>query len=163
MISLTAYNLKVDKEWEFYLEIFIKYLAEQYSKDDDFLEIMDYIRGEKYREDILKVTGRKQDTFHLCKIFLDDIFIGFCDYICYKEENGKCSIGNFYLYPEYRNQGYGTKVYRIIEKELMQAGGTYIDLTPSTKAVSFYQRKGFAKTEDIFMENGETAWRKVII
>lgn len=54
-------------------------------------------------------------------------------------------------------------MYRIIEKELMQAGGTYIDLTPSTKAVSFYQRKGFAKTEDIFMENGETAWRKVII
>lgn len=90
------------------------------------------------------------------------IYIGFCDYICYIDENGKCLIGNFYIYPEFRSCGFGTDAYLLMERELINLGGKYIDITPSSKAISFYLRKGFFKTEDISLENGEIAYRKVL-
>lgn len=49
-----------------------------------------------------------------------------------------------------------------MEKELIELGGKYIDLTPVVKAISFYLRKGFFKTDDIFQENGENIYRKIL-
>ena len=54
------------------------------------------------------------------------IQIGFCDYICYADEDGKCLIGNFFVYAEHRNKGYGSAAYEQIERELKQQNGKSI-------------------------------------
>lgn len=162
MVSLSEFNLNNKTEWETYFEIYNKYILEVCSEDDDLEELISYISSEEYHSQILKVSNRNKDKFHVCRILNDNIFIGFCDYICYVEEDGKCLIGNFYLYPEYRNKGYGTYTYLLMERELIKLGGKYIDITPATKAISFYLRKGFFKTDDISLENGEEAYRKIL-
>lgn len=155
-----TYDLNDSEEWTSYLEIYNEYIREVVTDKDELKEAIEHINSEDYHKDILKVVNRDNNKFNVCRIYNDDIFIGFCDYICYKDENGKCLIGNFYLYEQYRNHGYGTEVYNIMENSLLYLGGKYIDLTPAPKAVSFYERKGFVKTKDLSLENGEIVYRK---
>lgn len=162
MVYLSKFNLNDYSEWESYLEIYIKYTSEICSSDDEFKDSIAHIKSEDYHKNILKVFNRSHNKFHICRILKDNIYIGFCDYICYIDENGKCLIGNFYIYPEFRSCGFGTDAYLLMERELINLGGKYIDITPSSKAISFYLRKGFFKTEDISLENGEIAYRKVL-
>ncbi len=162
MISLSAFNLGERAEWASYLSLFQAYIREVCCGDDDADEVMEHIASEAYRADILRVTSRARDRFHVCRILLDGACIGFCDHVCFPGENGKCIVGNLYLEPQYRNRGYGTQAYRLLEEELLRLGGQYIDLTSSPGAVSFYERKGFVKTADVSPENGEIVYRKTI-
>lgn len=79
---------------------------------------MDYICQDTYKQTILNVNSRKENRFIIAKILLDDILIGFVDYVCYRDEAGKCLIGNFYINSQFRNKGDGTEVYHIVECEL---------------------------------------------
>ena len=162
MVTLKEFNLNNKKEWDTYFQLFKEYILEVCS-DDDLEETISDISGEDYHKQILKVCNRNNNKFHVCRILKDNTCLGFCDYICYLDENGKCLIGNFYLHPEYRNKGYGTDTYLLMEIELIKLGGKYIDITPATKAISFYLRKGFNKTDDISQENGETIYRKILM
>ena len=69
---------------------------------------------------------------------------------------------NFFVYAEHRNKGYGSAAYEQIERELKQQNGKYIDITPAKDAILFYLRKGFQKTTQKSLENGEIVYRKQI-
>ena len=125
-------------------------------------QILPEIESIEYNKQILCLQNRKQNPFVICKIMKQKIQIGFCDYICYADENGKCLIGNFFLYAEHRNKGYGSAVYEQIEQELKQQNGKYIDITPAKDAILFYLRKGFQKTTQKSLENREIIYRKEI-
>lgn len=155
MISLLEFDLKI--EWEDYFNLF-----EEYIKSID-LEDLEEIYKSEFKENIISVNSREKNRFIICKILNDSDLIGFCDYVCFPDENGKCLIGNFYIYEEYRNRGFGTIVLKLIEKELKNQGGIYIDVTPEKRAINFYLRNGFVKTEDISLENDEIVYRKEII
>ena len=68
----------------------------------------------------------------------------------------------FFVYAEHRNKGYGSAAYEQIERELKQQNGKYIDITPAKDAILFYLRKGFQKTTQKSLENGEIVYRKQI-
>lgn len=154
MLKLVEFDLK--NEWEIYFNIFEEYIKNTYP--DDLEEIYNL----EFKTDMLSVNSREKNRFIICKILKDKEMIGFCDYVCFLNENGKCILGNFYIYEDHRNKGYGTKILNLIEKELKKLGGTYIDVTPEEKAKNFYLRNGFKITEYKSMENGEIVYRKEI-
>lgn len=160
MIWLEEYDLS--SEWDAYLNIYKEYLRTVIHDKKELMEILTVISGEEHKNNILRINQRKDDKFFIFKILRNSCQIGFCDFVCYKNENGKGLIGNFYLYPDFRNKGYGSEAYLLLEKKLIGLGATYIDITPEEKAQNFYLRKGFVKTEDLSLENGETVYRKSI-
>lgn len=160
MIYLEKYNLNLEAEWNNYIVLFDKYIQEE-AKDDNF-EYQNMTDNQEYKVELLKVVNRKQNPLHVCKIMNDDVQIGFVDYVCWVNEDGKSLIGNFYIKEEYRNHGYGSIVLNLVEKALREIGAKFIDITPSNKAINLYLRNGFIKTNDKSQENGDIVYRKVL-
>lgn len=136
----------MDSEWDNYIDYFDAYIRET-SEEDNF----DYYNSREdsnYKNNILKVVNRSANKFHVCKIMKDQEQIGFVDYVCWLDEDGKSIIGNFYIKKEERNKGYGSKVLILVEQVLRDIGAKYIDVTPSKMAISLYLRNGFIKTNE---------------
>ena len=159
MITIDRYN--VEEEWEHYLRDYREYLKTVCSSEE-LSQILPEIESIEYNKQILYLQNRKQNPLIICKIMKQKVQIGFCDYICYADENGKCLIGNFFLYAGQRNKGYGSIVYEQIEQELKRQNGKYIEVTPAKDAVTFYLRKGFQRTTKKSLENHEIIYRKEI-
>lgn len=70
----------------------------------------------EYNKQILYLQNRKQKPLIICKIMKQKVQIGFRDYICYADENGKYLIGKFfrcsYILFEKRISEDDTKVFR---------------------------------------------------
>lgn len=158
MILLKEYDLNLKSEWENYIHYFDKYLLEV-SQEDGF-EYENVIEDKMYKKNIIDASNRLINKFHVCKIMNDEDQIGFVDYICWINENGKSIIGNFYINKNQRNKGYGSKVLVLVEKALRNIGARYIEITPSKRGLSLYLRNRFVKTNDKSLENGEIAYRK---
>jgi RimJ/RimL family protein N-acetyltransferase len=161
-ITLSELRLEEKKDWDYYRKLWKIYYSELFNKEPDFEETLKELDGETWHLAILSVATREKNRFHASAIQLGGVNIGFCDYVCFRDENGKCLIGNFYLFSEKRNRGYGSQALRLMEETLFSFGGKYVDLTPSEKAIPFYERHGYQKTEDRSLENGEIVWRKFL-
>lgn len=161
MILLQEYNLNLDLEWNNYINFFDEYIKE-ISKEEGF-EYFDSKVDFDYKKNILKVVNRPVNKFHIYKIIKDQEQIGFVDYVCWLDEDGKSLIGNLYINEEERNKGYGSKVLYLVEQALREIGAKYIDVTPASKAAKLYLRNGFIKTNEISLENGEIVYRKQLL
>lgn len=161
-ISLIPFDLNMEKEWNSYFKEFMTYIHEICSKDDNYSELISYLNSEAYKVNTLAVINRENNPFYVMRIYADDIMVGFIDYICYVDEDGKSVIGNFYIYPEFRNQGIGTECYRLTEEQLRIAGGKFVEITPEEKAINMYVRMGYYKTEKVSSDNGLPVYRKEI-
>ncbi|RLD59054.1 MAG: GNAT family N-acetyltransferase [Bacteroidetes bacterium] len=69
-----------------------------------------------------------------------------------KTENG-IKLERFALLPEYRDKGIGTKLLQRVMEDISPFGKT-IYLHAQLKAVPYYERVGFVKKGDIFVEAG---------
>ncbi len=145
-IVLDEFNLYEDKQYLSYINIFISYIKEIYFEDKNYLELLNYLESNEYKQNILTLANRKENKFYIMKIIKDNDLIGFIDYVCYLDEKGKCIIGNFYIYPEYRNKGIGLNVHNIIYNNLKKLGGKFIEITPNEKALSLYKKLGYSFT-----------------
>lgn len=73
---------------------------------------------------------------------------------------GMCELVKFYLSPETRHKGQGTKLFEKVLKEAKNAGYNkiYIESFPQfSKAVSIYEKKGFIKIDNPIGNSGHTA------
>lgn len=159
-ISLIPFDLNKEVEWNSYLKEFMTYISETCSKDDNYSELISYLNSEGYKMDTLAVINRDSNPFNVMRIYAEEIIVGFIDYICYVDEDGKCIIGNFYIYPDFGNQGIGTECYRLAEVQLRIAGGKFVEITPEEKAINLYVRMGYYKTEKVSSDNGLPIYRK---
>lgn len=157
---LNHFNL--ESEWDSYYHILNEYLLEVCT-EEEYQEFRTIYPEASYREMMIGLTKRVLNPFHICKIVENDNLVGFVDYVCFVDEEGKALIGNFYLRPELRAHGLGSQVYQLVEAQLQSLGAKYIDVTPSAKAISFYLRHGFIETSDHSLENDEIVYRKFLI
>jgi GNAT superfamily N-acetyltransferase len=61
-------------------------------------------------------------------------------------------ITNVYTIPEYRSQGIGGKILKIINEWSKETGLTFLTVWPSEASTEFYRRHGFDKSKEM-MEN----------
>ena len=69
-------------------------------------------------------------------------------YYCLREESGKWELDDFYILPQYRSMGIGSKVLEHICKEIKGSIFLYV-FTQNTGAINLYQRFGFRWAQTI--------------
>lgn len=70
---------------------------------------------------------------------------GLISYV-FSEEKHTGWINNFYVSPERRNAGVGSKAYRLAGAHLASLGAEQIELVPVANAQPFYLQLGFASS-----------------
>jgi GNAT superfamily N-acetyltransferase len=160
-LSVSIWDLTPLGEWERFLSFFLPYL-EEVEGEEAFLQEKDEVTSENYRNQIFMLSERDISPYVTAALDLDGKRIGFAQYVVFPLEHLKSVLGNIYLLPEYRNKGYGSFFYEEIEKDLLRRGARYVDCSINPPAFSFYQRKGFQKTNDLMAENNLPAYRKFL-
>lgn len=114
--------------------------------DPTTLHVSDLIKGKKAGYYILEIEGKVS---------------GGCGF--YPTEGlpeGMCELVKYYLCPEARHKGFGTKIFLHVIEEAKKAGykKIYIESFPEFgKAVSIYERAGFKRIEHSIGNSGHTA------
>jgi GNAT superfamily N-acetyltransferase len=160
-LELRLWSFEDEVEWRRFLPLFLAYLQETTSPEE-FQESQEAVKGEDYRNDILRLSLRKKNPYLTYELMLDGKGIGFAQDIVFVDEHLKSLLGNIYLLKEYRNQGYGSQFYALLEKDLLARKARYLDCSIAPKALNFYTRQGFQKTNDLLLENHLPAYRKFL-
>jgi GNAT superfamily N-acetyltransferase len=127
-IKFNQINKESEKQFQQLLSMWIPYYKEIGSTESDSMIT-------KYAKQRVNIQGKREDMhFELC--FDDSILIGFCFYAV---DLGGIKgilppnlgyIMEFYVLPQYRRKGYGSEMFRHIEKTFLSHGIESMYLTP---------------------------------
>jgi len=159
--SLRLWSFDDKKEWRRFLSLYLSYLQET-SQAEEYTKEENDALGEDYRKGILSLSHRAPNPYLTFELMLDGKGVGFAQSIVFSDEHLKSLLANFYLMPEFRNKGYGSAFYTLLEQDLLARGARYIDCSIAPKAQAFYQRNDFQKTNDLLIENRLPAYRKFL-
>lgn len=112
-----------------------------------------YFLGEEYREQMQKIHDRPQNRCYYLIFRRDGQDIGFAMPVIYTEEDGKCFILEFCVYPELRGNGIGRECAGVLLNWAEENGALYAELNygGDHRRRHFWERVGF-------LENGVDEW-----
>ncbi len=116
---------------------------------------IDYMLARMYALDVLRDEIRCQGIRYDL-LFADGKLVGFASY-GRTSEPGVIKLHKLYLLPELHGRGLGSRLLQHVEREVRKLGGRRLILTVNkrnTKAITAYQRNGFAVVESIVTEIG---------
>jgi len=97
---------------------------------------------------LLEVENEESATFYL--LFVDEIAVGTGRW---RKTKSGIKLERFAILPEYRNKNLGTVLLKKVLADLEQQSGN-IYLHSQLKAIPYYERQGFRKIGDLFVEAG---------
>lgn len=120
----------------------IKYLVEDEIITDK--EDIEYFSSEtKYRQ-VIRELMQKPSPIEAFWIYQGNEKIGATHFKVYHLTDGECFILDFWIFPEYRNQGRGTKAFECLEAYARDKGATYFKLnSEKADSIKFWKRLGF--------------------
>lgn len=139
MISIEEIPIsEIDEFWDLH----IKYLIEDEIISDE--EDIEYFRGDEYRGILEKHMSREADRHHMVYFRENNRRIGAASYCIYHQEDGKCFIMDFWVFPESRGTGTGHRCYKALEQYTIKDGARYFELN-STKenSIRFWKSLGY--------------------
>ncbi len=138
------------KETDAFFEKHIRYLVEDEIITDE--EDIEYFSGEEYRSVIREHMTREDDRHHLVYFVREGKRIGAASYCIYPEEEGKCFLLDFWIFPEYRGKGTGHYCYYALEEAVKKQGARYFEINiGNPRAYRFWRAFGY-------VENGVDEW-----
>lgn len=100
----------------------------------------------EYHDLLMELFQRKIDQGFVCFFMLDGKYAGFVDYVIYTSEDGKGFILDYCVEKKYRDRGYGSHFFELLQEKMISQGSEYFQLNLSTaKQEKFWQSKGFFK------------------
>lgn len=142
---------KIDaEEMNDFFEAHLQYLVE-----DEMIttqEDIDYFSSEDEYRQIIRDLMKKPSPVEVFWIQKEGVRIGATHFKIYHLTDGECFILDFWIFPEYRNQGFGKEAFLYLEEYGISKGAKYFKLN-SMKAdsIRFWNRLGFiygGKDED---------------
>ncbi|GAA0121876.1 hypothetical protein UT300018_11920 [Clostridium faecium] len=150
-----------DEQYEQLLNMWIPHLKEIGSKESDLVIT-------KYARQRVDIQGNREDMhFELC--YDDNIMVGFCFYAV--DLGGIKNIlppnlgyiMEFYVLPQYHHQGYGSDIFKHIERTFFSHGAEYMYLTPEeVSGEPFWSSLGFKDSGKIDPDNHEPIYIKKV-
>lgn len=138
---ITIEEIPVSKIEEFW-KIHLKYLVEDEIISDE--EDVEYFSGEEYRSIIKAHMMREKDRHHMVYFVRDGIRIGAAQYNTYQNEDGKCFILDYWIFPEYRQNNAGHECFRVLEKYTKDDGAKYYEINSEKEnSIRFWKSLGF--------------------
>ena len=128
----------------------ISYLVEDGIITDQ--EDIDYFSGAEYRGILREQMRRDTDRQHMVWFNQDGTRIGAASYCTYQSEDGKCFILDFWVFPDFRNEGNGHLCFEALEEVTRKDGAEYYQIN-STKEDSVRLWKSLG-----FIEDGADEW-----
>ncbi len=124
--------------------IHLKYLVDDGMVEDP--EDIEYYSTDDYRDIIKSHMIRENDKHHMIYFVDEDKRIGAAQYNTYQNEDGKCFILDFWVFPEYRGDGTGHKCFEALEEYTKADGAVYYEIN-STKedSIRFWKSIGFVE------------------
>ncbi len=117
-------------------------LGEPISKEDE-----EWFFSKEYYDHIMGVYSRDVDKLYIVYFELRKKNIGFCVYVTFHSEDGKCFIVDFCIFKEYRNQGLGKKCFHLLEHKELERQATYFALNLSNENNQrFWKSLGFKES-----------------
>ncbi len=130
---------KIDEFWKLHLG----YLIDDILIDDEDRE---YFSGEEYRGVIKAHMLRDVDKHHLVYFVEKGVRIGAAQYCTYHSEDGKCFVGDFWVFAEFRGGGTGHKCFDCLEKYTTADGAKYYELNSEKEdSIRFWKSMGFTE------------------
>jgi len=158
MIDFKRFDLQNSSEWNLFTTLFGAYLSEVCDKEECRENLRD-LRDEVLNRQLIAQTLREHHPYFVMQIVSGGQCAGLISY-AYNEEARTGLINNFYVCPEQRNVGIGSKAYRLAEAHLASLGAGQIELVPVANARPFYIRLGFAPSRE--SAEGEQVYGKQI-
>ncbi len=150
-LSLAESKYDVEGFWNLFNQ-YIDELSVNAIYGDDF--DLDYFYSDEYRDSIERLRTRNTNPLRILFIRTEESIIGFLMYVTYFDEEGKCVLMEYYIAPDYRNQGAGKSAYVTAEAYLKEEGAQYIVLTPTNEGNErFWCSLGFVKTPEMDEDN----------
>lgn len=87
-----------------------------------------YFSGDVYRNHLKGLMQRSPDKLHMIYFVRDGVRIGAAYYCIYQSEDGKCLIGDFWVFPEYRGNGTGHACFDALTLYTKADGAVYYAL-----------------------------------
>jgi len=118
-------------------------------------EQIDYMLGKMYSLDTLRAEIRFKGI-HFVRLLVEGSFVGFGSFGP-SADPGVMKLHKCYLLPEMHGRGYGSQLLQHCEQEVRQLGARRLILAVNkhnTKAVTAYQRNGFAVAESVITDFG---------
>lgn len=106
----------------------------------------------KFTEEELQA---EQDYIHLA-VFLQNRLVG-CLYLIWNGE--KAHLKQFAIEPEWQNRGIGSRLLQYTENFCREMGISYIKMHARESAVPFYEKFGYEKYGEKFLEIGLPHWK----
>lgn len=69
-------------------------------------------------------------------------------------QDGVWYIGRIAVLPEHRGKAFGSRVMRFLEEEAARRGAKSVTLAAQCRAAGFYEKNGYAQTNDFHDEEG---------
>lgn len=113
---------RIDEFWE----IHIRYLIDDAIVTDE--EDLEYFQSGEYRDVIKEHMLRSVDPHHMVYFVCNGIRIGAAQYNTYKNEDGKCFILDYWVFPKYRGNGTGHKCFEVLRAHTMSDGARYYEI-----------------------------------
>jgi len=117
-------------------------LGEPISKEEE-----EWFFSQEYYDHIMKVYSRDVDKLYFVFFESEKKNVGFCVYVTFHIEDGKCFILDFCIFKEFRNQGLGKKCFHLLEHKELQRKANYFALNLSNENNQrFWKSLGFKES-----------------
>ena len=113
---------RIDEFWK----IHIQYLIDDAIVTDE--EDLEYFQSGEYRDVIKEHMLRSVDPHHMVYFVCNGIRIGAAQYNTYKNEDGKCFILDFWVFPKYRGNNTGHECFKVLRAHTKLDGARYYEL-----------------------------------
>lgn len=96
------------------------------------------------RQSLEALCQRETDPGRRCFFELDGQRVGYCFWVTFHSEDGKCFLLDFCIFPPFRCQGMGSRCFRALQAATQAQGAVYWELnTHCRRSMRFWQRQGF--------------------
>ncbi len=103
-----------------------------------------YFLSPDHRQSLDALCRRETDPGRRCFFELDGQRVGYCFWVTFHSEDGKCFILDFCIFPPFRCRGIGSRCFRALQEATRAQGAVYWELnTHCRRSMRFWQRQGF--------------------
>ena len=110
-------------------------------------EDIEWFFSKEYKEHIMNAFNRSVNPLNIVFFLKNDEYVGFCVYVIYTSEDGKCFIVDYCIDAKYRNQNLGRQFFYILKEQVIKEGAKYFALNLSNENNQrFWESLGFKKS-----------------
>lgn len=137
-LELSLYEVKSKEEVDFFWNKRDQYMKEDIIPNCSLGTPLDeedekWFFSKEYKDHIINLFNRNTDQLKIIFFRRNNEYVGFCVYVTYISEDGKCFIVDYCIDSNHRNQGLGKQFFYLLKDYVIANGAKYFALNLSNE------------------------------